>query len=98
MEIIVKAHQSIWDIALQYCGSASDAFKIARVNNLSLTQDLQPGSILIVDYKKNNKVVKHYQNLNIEPATAVVMLEEERDFWIDDEGKIIDDNGGVLIS
>ncbi len=70
MTAIVKSGQSIWDIAIQYCGSADAAFSISRLNNISLTADLTAGAELELPEVIDAAVVKYYTNNGIEPATA----------------------------
>jgi len=77
MTAIVKSGQSIWDIAIQYCGSADAAFSISRLNNISLTADLTAGAELELPEVIDAAVVKYYTNNGIEPATGVTVASLE---------------------
>lgn len=70
--IQVKDGQNIIDIALQYYGSAEAVFDLAFDNNLSLSEALAPGRILIIDPVKivRNDIVQYYKNNNIIIATG----------------------------
>lgn len=68
-QIIVKNRQTLWDIALQYCGSAQAALSIARSNNIALTDTPTPGTELTVPDVINKKVVEYYSLNGIVPAT-----------------------------
>ncbi|MCL2245863.1 MAG: hypothetical protein FWC10_06710 [Lentimicrobiaceae bacterium] len=69
--IKVQNRQTIWDIAIQYCGDREAAFQIAEINDISLTEDLPAGLSLSVPEPINARVVNHYFVNNIVPATAV---------------------------
>lgn len=70
MKAIVKQGQTLWDVAIQHCGSADAAFSIARLNNISLTSMPTPGTDLIVPGVQNKLVVNYYTNNAIVPATG----------------------------
>jgi hypothetical protein len=63
--------QSILDIAIQACGSATAAFALAVANGLSVTDDLIPGQDLVVPAVVNSDVVTYYVNNGIVPVTGV---------------------------
>ena len=71
MTITVQNRQTLFDIAVQYCGDREAAFQIADINNLSLTEDLVAGSVIEVPQAINQRVVNYYQINGVKPATAV---------------------------
>lgn len=68
-KIIVKNRQTLWDLALQHCGSANAAFSIARINNIVLTDMPTPGIELIMPIVVNKTVVNYYADNGIVPVT-----------------------------
>ena len=74
MPIIVLHNQTIIDIAIQYFGTAEAAFDIALMNQLSITDDIEPGQILHVpnlDYG-STEIVKYFLANKKQPATALM--------------------------
>ena len=69
MTITRTNRQSIFDVALQYCGDAQAAFEIVDMNNLSLTDTETPEIEISEAY--NKRVVDYYQINGVKPATAV---------------------------
>lgn len=67
--MIVKERQTVFDVALQYCGSAEAAFEICRLNDLSMSDTIEPGTELELPAVVSKKVVDYYTNNAIEPAT-----------------------------
>lgn len=70
MTATALAGQSLWDMALQHCGSADAAFAIARMNNVNLTDSPTPGTVLALPAVTNKKVVKYYADNGIMPASG----------------------------
>ena len=68
--IKVQNRQTIWDIAIQYCGDREAAFQIAEINDISLTEELTAGFSLLVPEPLNIRVVQHYIVNRIVPATG----------------------------
>lgn len=62
MIILVAEHQSLFDIAIQYSGSALAAFDIAVANGISVTDDLTPGQKLKIPVSiyKNDEVANYF--------------------------------------
>jgi len=69
--IQVKNGQSLFDIAVQYCGSVSAVSDIIKLNNLSFTSDLTEGQKLNVPDVLELKVVKEFLIEGVSPANAV---------------------------
>lgn len=67
----LQPRQSLWDIAVQHCGSADAAFAIAEANGHVPTarNELNPGDPLDIPEPLNRKVAAHYANHRIVPAT-----------------------------
>lgn len=63
--------QTVIDIAVQESGSAEAAYRIARQNGISLTDDLQQMLEQIeIPEVVDKQVAAYYANRNIKPATA----------------------------
>ena len=71
MTIKVRDRQSIWDIALQVCGDAEAAFAIAELNDVSMSEQIYPGTEIEVPSVMERRVVEYYKQNSIEPATMV---------------------------
>lgn len=67
--IIVKQGQSIFDIAIIYTGSMDTAFEIALLNDISIAQSLETGSVLQVPEIKKKKITELFNEKN-QPATG----------------------------
>jgi hypothetical protein len=63
--------QNLLDIALQYCGDFASAIEIARLNGLSLTDDIDPGTELALPDVADTRTVANFKSLGIAPATAI---------------------------
>lgn len=64
--------QNILDIALQEYGDAEGLFDLCQDNNLSLSEVLTVGQILVIDEAKirNLRVVQEYQRLGFTVVTG----------------------------
>ena len=74
MKTRVLHNQSLLDLALQYTGAVENAFALALVNGLSLTDDLTVGNWLIADSQElnaNKEILNYYQSKSVQPATAI---------------------------
>lgn len=67
----VHTRQSLLDIAVQHCGSVEQAFQMALLNGLSLTEDVQAGANLELAPAADASVVSYYTVNELQPATAV---------------------------
>jgi hypothetical protein len=70
MKITVKDRQTVFDIAIQYCGDVEAAFDIMQLNDISATEDLPTGKELILPDVANKRVADYYKNNALSPATA----------------------------
>lgn len=70
-DVRVVVRQSLFDIAVQQCGSVEAVFAIAERNNLSITDALDPGMLIeITDGDVVDKTVSgYYKQKGIRPAT-----------------------------
>ena len=73
MEIKVKDRQSLFDIAIQYLGSIEGVWTLAERNNISITDELEDGTILKYDSADiiDTKVADHYERERLSPATDI---------------------------
>lgn len=71
MNTTVKNGQSLFDIALQMCGSAESAFELALMNGLALSDELVNGQVLEVPAVAEKQIVQQYAVDNVFPATAI---------------------------
>lgn len=77
METLVLEGQSLFDIAVQECGSVETAFALAVANDISLTDELTPGSLTVKASPVNKKVVDYYKLKVLNPATSSTALDGE---------------------
>lgn len=71
MDHITQQGQTLWDIAIQRCGSSDAAFDIARLNNLNVTDEPQPGEVILLPHVRNSRITAYYCDNQIKPATWV---------------------------
>ena len=64
------AGQSLVDIAVQELGSVEGVFELAKLNGISVTDDLIPGQELTLPIISNIPIANYYANKGIKPATA----------------------------
>lgn len=62
--------QTVFDVAIQNCGSVDAAYDIAILNNIEVTSYPESGTVLYVPAAIDKKVVQYYQQNEIKPATA----------------------------
>lgn len=67
--ITVQSGQSLWDIAVQYCGTTEAAFEIAALKGMMPTAQPKTGETLKVPETVNKKIVSYYADHGIVPAT-----------------------------
>lgn len=72
MQRSVLQGQSLLDISLECFGTIEAVFDIARLNNKSITQRLEPGEVLNLPAKDYGykEIVNYYRQNKIQPATA----------------------------
>jgi len=57
-KITIRDRQTLFDIAVQYCGDREAVFEIARWNNLPVSAELPAGTVIIIPEVINQRVVK----------------------------------------
>lgn len=67
----IKIGQNILDVAAQETGIASNAYDIAKANNLVLTDEIDTDIEIAVPTLTNNKKVRDvFQRKNIKPSSS----------------------------
>lgn len=82
MKVLVLNNQSIFDMAIRYCGTPLAAFELARLNGISVSANLTPGHEITVPEPSvritggsefrilyNRDVVSYFDGKNHQPAT-----------------------------
>ncbi|MEO1049514.1 MAG: hypothetical protein AAFX87_02770 [Bacteroidota bacterium] len=71
IDIKVQDRQTMLDVAIQYLGDASGGILLAKLNNLSITEQLEAGQVLKVDTEQtiDPKVVNYLKEKDIIPIT-----------------------------
>ena len=74
MQIKVLSRQTIYDISIQYTGTADNAFSIAFANQISISDKLTTGQFLNIPdtLVKDDKVLQYFKARLIVPATAII--------------------------
>lgn len=71
MQITILNNQTLFDLAIQVTGEALNAVKIAKSNNISVTEELIVGNEIFIDdhllYDTN--VINIYEKESVKPAT-----------------------------
>ncbi|MBQ9434525.1 MAG: hypothetical protein IJU33_00150 [Bacteroidales bacterium] len=71
MKVTVRDRQSVFDLALRWCGDAEVAFAIAELNDMSVSEQIDPDTEIEVPSVMERRVVEYYKQNSIEPATMV---------------------------
>lgn len=95
--IIVLHNQSLLDVAIHQTGSAITAIEIAFANDLSITDQLKAGSILLIPDSiiGNIDIKNYYQSKMIQPATDITQTGEQGEilegisYWIINKNFIV---------
>ena len=69
--IKVLEGQTLIDLATQYCGSASAAFDLATLNGYSVTDQLEPGTLLQKTDIIDKAITSYYYDKSLTPATGL---------------------------
>lgn len=70
METIVLDGQSLFDIAIQQCGTVEAAFSFAILNDIAVTDELKVGTVLATAPVQNRRIAEYYAMKSLAPATA----------------------------
>lgn len=89
MSVTVSSCQSLFDLAVQYTGTAQTALEWAMLNGISLTEDLQVGQQLTPPDVTDQQVVLTFQVGKLIPASSITqsqileVLDQQEgiDFW-----------------
>lgn len=69
--VTAKDFQNLFDVAVQEMGSVDAAFELARLNDISITDDLVSGQlILLPDQPADDYVVNEFDIKKLFPATS----------------------------
>jgi len=78
MTIKILHNQSLLDVSIYLFGTAIGVMSLAIANDISLTDDLEVGTILNVPENTDfgqRLISEYFQNRNLKPATAINELE-----------------------
>lgn len=87
MKITAADRQSLWDIALQTCGSIEAVFELAEANGLAVTDALAPGQVIEYspDSIRDKQAARYYANNRVIPSTAIeeesTIMPEGVEYW-----------------
>lgn len=72
MKVVVKRRQTLSDIAIQVYGDIRAVTDIAHANGVSVTETLEPGSVLECPDVVYDQYMQNYVRMkNIQPATGI---------------------------
>ena len=76
--VTVSNNQSLFDIAIQTTGIATNALAIAQENGLSTTDNLTVGSVLTIpdDVVVDTTIKNYYNQQNLSPASGLTKSDE----------------------
>lgn len=77
METLVLDGQSLFDIAIQEYGSVEAAFALAVANDIGVTDELTPNTLLQRTSTVNKRVVDYYKLKGLKPATSSIAIDDE---------------------
>ncbi len=105
-QIIIRNNQSLFDIAIETTGVASNALSIAKANDLEPTEVLKVGNTLIIpeSLTKDTAIKDYYSQNDIHPATGLTKSEidiidglQGIGYWvIDNNFEVTENNEGEL--
>ncbi|MFV0231794.1 hypothetical protein OBK30_01865 [Empedobacter falsenii] len=75
MQIKVLHNQTLLDISIYLFGTAVGAMSLAFANDISLTDDLEVGTVLNVPENSDfgqRLIAEYFQNKSLKPATKIV--------------------------
>ena len=72
MKITALHNQTLLDVAIRHCGTVEAVADIAILNNISITDDLIPGQLILIPLKDygNQEIINYFSVNEIDPATA----------------------------
>ena len=75
MEVKVKERQTMFDVALEYCGTFESAMQMALLNGVDLTEDIPTNAVLELPSVDKPRIAANFQSLRHTPATAITQDE-----------------------
>ncbi|MFV0500081.1 MAG: hypothetical protein ACK5MH_00630 [Bacteroidales bacterium] len=70
-QIVAKNGQSIYDIALLYCGEISFAYPIAELNGLNINKTFEQNEILLIPEDKSI-IATRFEQQGVNFATGII--------------------------
>ncbi len=67
---IIQKHQVLMDMAIQFSGSAESLVSFANLNGLGITDDVLPGTLLMMADVFDPKVLKYLTDGKYKPTTV----------------------------
>lgn len=99
MIIIVESGQTLMDLAIQYYGNPSAILELANDNNLSISDEVQAGTPLLVRDTKPETAISLFSDYLNENGTVVVSKQADTSQSVlgtnDDEILIDNDDNGL---
>jgi hypothetical protein len=74
-KITVLSGQSLFDIAIQYTGDVANAFAIALLNQISVTDNLSTQNLVLIPDSliTATREIKYLKSVGVIPATAITL-------------------------
>ncbi|MGP1500746.1 MAG: hypothetical protein ACTTJM_03060 [Bergeyella cardium] len=78
MQITALHNQSTLDVCLQHTGSIEGVFELAMANSLSLTDELQVGTVLQLPkgIAQDRDILSYYTAKSLQPACGITPAEQ----------------------
>ncbi len=70
METSVINGQSLFDLAIQMCGSIESVFELAQISNLSVTDMPETGTLIESRIIADQDIYDYYRERGIKPVTG----------------------------
>jgi hypothetical protein len=71
---IIHKHQTLLDVALQQSGSTEAFFNLAFINGFALTDDVSPGTELLLPDVIDFKTQQYFQDSIYKPSTGPILI------------------------
>ncbi len=71
----VTSRQSLFDVAVQHCGSMEAAFELALLNDISMSSDLETGMTMTLPIVADNSTVTTFTVNRYMPASGCTQAE-----------------------
>lgn len=78
---VVRPGQTLYDLAIQYLGSAEGVFSLAKLNGLNADNDLTPGQVLDLPAVIDAGVVRTFADNGYFPAAGTDTVLEGIGYW-----------------